>query len=455
MVQLALLSRLLSPSDFGLMAMIMVVIVFAQSYTDMGVNNAIIHYQLTDKQHLSSLFWLNLFVGIGLFLTMIIVTPLVVMFYHEARLANLLLLTSVVFLVIPIGQQFQILLERELLFGRVAFAEIMSTLSGTGIALLCALAGFGVYSLVLGLLMRSLVKSLSFFLIGLRQWQPMFHFRIDDLKRYLSFGFYQMGERSINYLAWNLDKIIIGSLLGAQALGFYSIAYQIMSLPFSMFNPIITRVAFPVFAKIQSDDYELRRGYLAAIRAIAFVLFPVYTGMIILAKPLFLIAVGREWLPAIPVFQILCILGYFYSIGNPIGSLLLAKGRVKIGFYLNILVFILYSLAIWIGSSYGVTGIAISLVLSQACILFPLGFWIRWLLVHMGTMEYLKAFSPMLICSAAMGGFVQYIKSPLHFIDNYILNFALLAVVGIMIYLLAMLLWKKEELIRLFNFVGD
>jgi lipopolysaccharide exporter len=447
--QLAYLGRVLLPEDFGLMAMIMVVVGFAQAFADMGISNAIIHYQNDNRAKLSSLYWLNMLAGAAIFFLIIAVKPLIAAFYHEPRLDRLLFLASFVFLITPIGQQSQALLQRELKFGQIAFAEIVSSAAGLVVAVFLAHAGFGVVSLVLAQLAATMVRTLLIASAGFRRWRPSFHFKRSDLKGYVGFGLYQMGERSINYLGGNLDKLLIGSLLGAQPLGYYNVAYQLMTKPFMTFNPIITRVAFPLFAKIQNDNNRLRSGYLDAIRSIAFVLFPVYTGMILLAKPFLFLLVGDKWLPAVSVFQVLCVLGFFYSLGNPLGSLLLAKGRAKMGFQLNVFMIMLYGAAIWFGSAFGVTGIAAGLVLSTALILFPIGFWIRWNLVEMRPVEYVNAFLPMLVGCICMGAALHYLGILLLSSYRDIKHLLFLVGVGAVLYGAIMYWWQKQTFLRI------
>jgi lipopolysaccharide exporter len=285
----------------------------------------------------------------------------------------------------------------------------------------------------------------------MKRWRPHLHFCAKDLKGYVGFGMYQMGERTLNYLGRNMDKLLIGSLMGAQTLGYYQVAYQLMIKPFQVFNPIITRVSFPVLAKIQDDSRRLCRGYLDIIRVIALVLFPVYMGMIVLAKPFIILLLGQEWLGSVSVFRILAILGFFYSLGNPIGSLLLAKGRADIGFYLNLLVIFVYSIAILIGVRISVDGVAAALVIATALVLFPLGFWVRWFLVRMRPAEYIMAFMPMLASSLTMGLLLYFLNVTGHFSDKNIFHLLLFIVAGASVYLPIVLLWQKPILGRLWK----
>ncbi|NJK40812.1 MAG: MOP flippase family protein [Acaryochloridaceae cyanobacterium SU_2_1] len=257
-------------------------------------------------------------------------------------------------------------------------------------------------SLVWGQLATSIFRSVLLAYRGWSIWQPILIFKINDLKGFLGFSLYQMAERSINYAAWNLDKLLVGKVLGPLSLGFYNIAFQLMMRPFMALNPIMTKVAFPVFASIQDDNERLRRGYIKMIQWIALINTPIYLGMLVMAEPLIALLLGPNWNPSVTIFQILSVLGILYSLGNPLGSLLLAKGRADLGFWINILGVIVYFLAVLIGSRWDSIGVAWSLLLSNLCFLLPIDFWLRWYLVKMHPYEYFKRISPSLMLSLCM-----------------------------------------------------
>src|SRR5713226_1029345 len=220
-VRIVVLARFLSPLDYGLMAMAWIVIGLAQIYMDLGISAAIIHRQDNSKQQLSSLYWLNIFVGLSTFGLVCLCAQWMGVVFREPRVVPLLKVLAVVFIVVPIGSQFEILLQKELLFKSLARWEIAASVSSTAVAVVCAVAGFGVWTLVCSFLTGVIVKTFLLTSVGFARFRPSLHFRSSDLKGYVGFGLFQMGERSINYLAERLDQILIGPFLGAEALGFY------------------------------------------------------------------------------------------------------------------------------------------------------------------------------------------------------------------------------------------
>lgn len=446
-VQIAVLARLLRPEDFGLVALAAVAVGFAQIYVDSGLSSAIVQRQDATREQLSSLYWLNVGAGVLVFCVLLLAAPLVAGFYDEPRLAGLIGWAAAAFLVLPWGQQFGMLLQKGLRFRALAGIDVLASATGVAVAIALAVLGYGVYSLVWGQLAGGAARTLALLNIGLREWRPQLRFRSGDLAGYLRFGSYQMGERTVNFLGANLDKLLIGFLVGPHGLGLYSMAYQLAMKPLRMFNPIVTRVTFPLFARVQDDDERLRSGYLEMIRVIALVLFPVYAGLIVLAQPLTLVLLGEDWLPMVPVFQTLGVLGVFYSLGNPIGTLLLAKGRVEIGFFLNLWSIALYASGIWFGRHWGVEGIAAGLLTAFVVGLFPVGFWIRWLLVKMTPIRYLSAFAPMLLAALAAGAAVHLARAAGP--AGPAAQLAAFAVLGAALYLAIILPWQRPLLNRL------
>jgi len=404
-VTLAILARLLSPSDFGLMGMIMVVIGFAKLFSDMGISNAIIYRQGATKEELSSLYWVNILAGIAVFLIICISTPLVIVFYHEPRLTNLMYLVALVFLITPFGQQFQILLQKELQFNQLARIEIIGASTNAAVSISLAFWGMGVFSLIWGQLAGSSLRTLLLCHWGRKHWKPILHFSRQDLKGYISFGLYQMGEKSVDYFNANLDYLLIGSLLGAKPLGYYILAYNLALRPSLTINPILTKVAFPVLSKIQNDILKIKKSYLKVLQLLSSVNFPMMVGLAVVAPVAIPTIFGDQWLPSVILVQILTILGLLRSTLDPVGSLLLAKGRADLGFKWNAALIIAQIPGLYLGVKFGGTvGAAIAYaILMGIYTIFGYPILIRTLLGPC-LYKYVSSMWPSLWMSVVMGG---------------------------------------------------
>ena len=391
MLRLVILARLLSPGDFGLMAMAMIVIDAAQAYIDLGISAAIIHRQDVTKEQLSSLYWLNIFAGWAVFAVVWLCMPLIVRMFHEPRVLPLLHVVALVFLIAPLGQQFEILLQRELEFNTLAKQDIIASGSAFIIAVLLASTGFGVWALMWSVLGNAIVKAFLLVRIGMKRFSPSLHFRRADLKGFLSFGLFQMGERAVNYLAERLDQILIGSLLGANALGYYNFAFNLTAQPIMRINPIITRVAFPVFSKLQDDTERLRRGYLRVLGFLTSINAPLLVGLSVVAPLAVPLIFGQKWTGSVVLVQILSLVCLVRSTCNPIGSLQLAKGRADLGFHWNVFLLVATLPAIYFGAKIGqAVGVAAALLILQIALLVPVYIFLVRPLIGKCAQEYAK-----------------------------------------------------------------
>lgn len=402
-LQTIILARILNPEDFGLMAMVTVVIGFASAYSDLGIGAAIVQHEGTTPGQLSSLYWLNVGVGIILFIITWCVSPLIAVLFREPRLRELLNVISMAFIVVPVGIQFQMLLQKNLQFNLLARQDICSALLGFIVACFCGLSGFGVWSLVWGQLSTTTMKTILSVYSGYKSWPIRLHFATKDLREFISFGLYQMGERTINYLNFRLDQLLIGYLLGPHMLGYYSFAFNLVMQPVSRINPVLTSVAFPLFVKAQHDDVRLRLGYFSLQKFLSMINFPILAGLFAAAPALIPFMFGDQWHPAIVLVQILSFVALVKSTGNPVGYLLLAKGRADLGFKWNALLLCTQLPVIYLAANSGnMITVSIALLALQG-----LYFWLSYPLLIRRVLgrslrEYLMSTLPAFLLSAAM-----------------------------------------------------
>jgi len=449
---LAVLAHLLSPSDFGLMGMVIVVIGFSQLFADMGISNAIIYHQDATREELSSLYWLNIAAGIVIFIIIYAATPLIISFFQEPQLKELLHLSAVIFLIVPFGQQFQVLLQKELQFNRLAKIDITGSFTNSVCAIGLAILGLGVFSLIWGQLAGASVRTLLLFYWGCKNRKPYLHFSLQDLKKYISFGLYQMGEKAINYFNSNLDYLLIGSLLGSKALGYYTLAYNLVLRPTNLINPVITRVAFPVFSKLQNDREKLKKGYLKILHFLSTINFPIMAGLAVAAPLLVPEVFGNQWLPSVILIQILTIVGLLRSTGNPVGSLLLSRGRADLGFKWNLALIITQIPGLYLGAKLGGTkGVAIAFAI-LTCIYSVFNYYIliRKMLgscLH----EYIASMWPALWKSSILVGVLSVLN--LIQILSDILILIVQIICGIIVYIGLIAAFEKPLLSEIRNMI--
>jgi O-antigen/teichoic acid export membrane protein len=364
LIQLSILARFLDPSEFGLMALVMVIVGFSHTFMDMGISNVLIYKQNIDKEHLSTLYWISLIFGGVFFIIMILISPLIAAFYKEPILIELIHLVSITFIIQPLGQQFMVLLKKDMRFSEIAKIDIINKTMAMLISVYFAYLGYGIHAVVYGLVVGTVIQSTIYLYIGIKEFRPSLIFKLKGISSYLSFGAYQTGEKTINYFNLQIDTIIIGRLLGMEILGIYTIAKEIAIRPAQIINLIISKVSFPAMAKVQDDILQLKNVYLKILNYLLSITLPIYVFIFIFAYEIVIVLFGEQWLQSVIILQILSIWGALKSVGLPIGSLVLSKGKANWAFWWNVSLFCYIPACIYIGSFWGIIGVSYSLVLS-------------------------------------------------------------------------------------------
>ncbi len=450
--QLAVLARLLRPEDFGLMAMVLIATGFAHAFVDVGVSNAIIHRQDATREQLSTLYWLTLASGVTMFALVQAATPAVRWFFAEPRLEGPLRLTAFVFLVVPLGQQFEVLLQKSLRFRRLAAIETVSAVAGAAVAVTSAFLGLGVWSLVFGQIASAATRSAVLLASGLREWRPGPVFRPRGIRAYLEFGAYQMGERALNYLNQRVDQLLIGSLAGAGALGYYNLAFNLVMQPISRINPVLTRVAFPIFALVQHDRDRVRRGFMLVRRVLATSNAPLALGFAAVAPVVVPGVLGGRWTPAVVLIQILATVAVLRSTGNPIGAVLLALGHAARAFRWNLALFASQMLGVWIGASLGgATGVATAVLVLQVGYFLTGYAYLARPLLGPCLAEYLGSVAPAIGTALVMAAVVVAIPRGLR--TGWVTTAAVQVGTGVLVYVGVSTLLFRRRLLEIVDLV--
>ncbi len=447
-VQIAVLANILTPTEFGLMATVLLSMNFISAFADVGVSYAIIQAkEMTDVQR-STLYWVHN--GIAWFTAIVffMVAPFIATLLNEPELTTLLRWSTFMIPFAAASTQFRMMFHRNMEFSIVAKQEILTTSLNLLISVGLALAGYGVWSLLIGYMIGNVIGQLWILFAGLRSWRPSLVFDLTGLKPVFRYGMYHSGEKMVQFLNMKVDQILITALLGIQALGIYNMALNLVIYPIQRINQAVTQVMFPLFAKQQDDRQALRNGYLSLLKTVTLVNAPLMVGIMITA-PLFIpLLLGDQWTNAIVLTQILAIYSYQKSTGAPAGSLLLAVGRTDLGFAWNVLAMV-FTLPVIAYSAmvYGLTGIAYGFVILHlflgAVYYFKV---IRPIIGPVGS-EYAMTLVKPVLYAAMMGFTVRLLDQLLPF--NTAIQLSLLVVIGIGLYTFLLFLLEKPILNRI------
>jgi len=447
--QLLVLTRLLTPSDFGLMAMINVVLGLCSLFGDAGISSFIIHKQEELRDTISSIFWINVSLALGLCGLLWIATPTIAQYFGEREIGMLLPLAAPILLLNSLGQPFQGLLEKDLRFALLARLEIGSTVFGVLGAIVLAALGFGAVSFIGGAYANLGARTAGLVWAGRKLWRPRFPTIAGTDCQALWFGFRLLGQRVANYGAANVDFFLIGSFLGAQPLGYYTLAYNIANLPSTRVNAVVSRVLFPTFARIQDDLTRLRRGYLRMQELTALVNFPLLFGMVVVAPLAIPLLFGASWQPTVPLLQILSVVGIGRAVSGTIGPLLLARGRTDLGLKWSLMIVAIQVPGLLAGILIGdVIGVAIAFALLQALYAFLNYPFLVRSLIGPSLREYLMAMWPALWMSLTMATVTFAAKALLLELPPPVL-LPLCVTIGGLVYLVLVWLLERKQLTEL------
>ena len=429
------LVRLLSPEDYGLVALSGVFIKFIDIFRNMGFGEAIIQRKSINNDFLSTAFWITIAVGLCMVLLIYITSPIICNFYSEKGLRNILILSSLAFLISPLSEIHETILTKNLEFKKIAYLNLLYPLFFGASAILLALSDFGVWSLVLGnLIAQFLITPVIW---SMAKWRPKFVFNMKRFKELLDFGSYILSFKFVNYLARNSDNLIIGKVLGAISLGYYSIAYNLMLKPLQHISWSISRIMLPTLSSIQEEKERVRTGYLKTVRSISLITFPIMTGLMVVAREFVLIFYGIKWEPAVIPLRILCIVGALQSIGTTVGTIFISQGRPDLQLRVGVFNTSIIVAAFFIGVKWGLTGVALAYGIVSIILFLPNQYWANRL-IGLKLRYFLKALYPAAFSSFIMMTILHILReiNVVFFHLHTIPLFISLCILGFLVYLI-------------------
>jgi O-antigen/teichoic acid export membrane protein len=364
-----ILTRLLSPADFGLVSMALVVTGFVTIFKDMGTSAAVIQRKNLSEEFLCSIYWVNVSFGFLVMVILLVISPWVASFYHEPRVTLLLKVLSCTFLISGLSILHQAILERNLEFNKLAKLEIGSMAFGSVVGIGSAALGYGVWSLVYQVLAWTVMTTLLLWIAC--RWRPKLTFHWVEIKQVSNYSLNLTGFSIFNYWERNADYLLIGRFLGAQELGYYTLAYRLMLYPLQSVSWVVSRVMFPAFSKVQSDNVRFSRAYLRVASLIALVTFPVIFGLIATIEPFILTFLGSQWAPVVILLLILGPVGLIQSIVTTTGVIYQAKGRTDWMLRWGVVSGLLLIGSFVIGLHWGIVGVAAAYAVATAILVYP------------------------------------------------------------------------------------
>ncbi len=356
LVFLAVMARLLDPHDFGLVAMVTVVTGVFELFSTAGLSAATVQQASISAEQVSTLFWINVIVGAVLSSLCLATGPFLAAFYEEPRLLWITAALASGFIISSAGVQHLALLQRDLRYVSLAAIETIAQMAAVGIGISMAVAGLGFWALVGATLAVRFTTTACVW--ATVRWKPFKPKSSDEIGRLLRFG----GTITINnfviYLGYNLDKVLLGRFWGADALGLYGRAFQLIDIPTSSLNSALGGVAFAALSRLQTDANRFRMYFLKGYSLINALTMPLTIFCLLFADDIIFFVLGPKWDDAVLLFRLLAPTILVFGIINPTGWFLQSIGLQVRSLKLALVIAPLVFIACLLGLPYGPAGVA-------------------------------------------------------------------------------------------------
>jgi len=425
-------ARLLEPGDFGLVAMAGVMLGFIEIFRDLGTGTALIREKTLTERLLSSVFWLNCGFGIAMTALIIALSPLVATFYKEPRVEPILMAMAISFILSSLSIVQNSILTRNMAFEQLAKIELVAAVLSYTIGIGAALYGAGVWSLVYQVLANSALSTIFVWSVG--RWRPRLLFAWDEIRAITGYSLNLAGYNIFYYFAQNLDKFLIGRVLGTEALGLYDLAFKLMAFPMQAISAVFTRVMTPFYAQAQDNLPRFRQAFLRVAAAIAFITFPLMFGLLAVREHFVFAVFGEGWVDVIPLLAMFAPLAAARSVLTTTGSIYVATGHTGLQFRWGVASNLIVFAGLAAGLHWGILGVAVGFTITSLLLMYP-NFSIPFRLIGLRVTELARTLGPTTACTLLMFATVALLELLVAPYASHITLLALLVTVGALAYL--------------------
>ena len=401
-----ILARILLPEEFGLIAMIMVFIGIGHSMVDSGMTSSLIRTINPNQRDYSTVFFINVIVSFLVYGIIYLTAPAIAAFYEQPILVDLVRVYALI-IVIQSFVTVQITrMTKEMNFRIQVIILIPSIIVGGIVGIVLALKGWGVWSLVYMALVRTLISTIQYwFYTG---WRPDWVIDRERLWEHFNFGYKLTLSGFIHIIYTNAYNIVIGKFFSVAEVGFYTKAEGLQKFPVQSVSAALNKVTYPMFSEIQNDNIKLKMVYQKVMQQVMFWITPMLTFAFVAAEPLFRFVLTEKWLPAVPYFQIICIVGLLYPIQSYNLNVLKVKGRSDLFLKLAIIKRSITTIGIILAIPYGIFALLYFQVLNSFISYFINSYY-TGIFIDYPTLNQLKDILPIILIGVGCGALVHLV----------------------------------------------
>jgi len=353
-----ILARILNPSIFGLFALAFVAIDGLGLFKSMGFDSALIQRKDNIEKAANTAFFIIPALGILLFIILAVSAPYIGNFLNSQEAIPVMRALGLIFVFSCFSMVPKALLQKEMRFAKLALFETISAVIYSLVSISLALSGFGVWSLVIGYLAKTMMVMVLVWYFS--KWKPRWQFDKKIAKQMFHFGRFVFLSSLVYFLRMNLDNVLVGKFLGVAMLGVYALSFSISNMLIDHISGKMERVIYPAYSKKQNDTIDLKNAFLEVLKVVSFIALPFTFFLYLLRTELIYTIYGSKWLEVIPIIQILIWSGLFRMLATSAGALFMAKGKPQYGFWLmslQVLIFLIFIVPF--SRLFGVKGVSI------------------------------------------------------------------------------------------------
>ncbi len=444
-LSLVVLTRFLTKSEFGIVAIVTMVLGIVHTMADLGFSAVVMHKSnLTDKEF-SSLYWIQLILFIIIYVFSIAISPFIASFYDEPSLSYLIPISLSALVFMGIGMLYNTMLQKNKEFKTLAIRNVVASSSSFVLAVILAILGFGVYSLILSTLFQTAVLHLWNFFSGIKYIKVRRYISITEVKPLIKIGLFQTGTQLIDYISSKLDILIIGKLLGADLLGVYNLVKELVVKVYSLLNSIVNKVALPYFAEMQTDHNFLGQAYCSFIKKITLINFPLLVMLGALSPYLLICLYGDSYSDAVPILTIMAIWGMLASVGNPISNIIVSVGRTDMSFKYVIVRLIISTPILTLAAKNGLIITALATVACEAIILIVSWYMELWKTIQLSFKSFFTSFIYDLLLSLIVVILAYFVISLIG-VNSKLIGLCIGAIITLAFYFILFFILRKNRL---------
>ena len=416
-VATAIMARLLTPQDYGLIGMAAVATNFVAMFKDLGLSHATVQRSEITSKQISTLFWVNVALSVLTMALMALIAPFVAWFYGDSRLMLVTIASATGFLFGGLAVQHEALLKRQMRFTTLSVIAVASMVVGYAIGIAFAWYGFGFWSLVFSQLGLLLTNTLLVWLTC--QWLPGLPRRDSGVRSMLRFGGNITGYATVNYFSRNADALLLGKFWGPSPLGLYNKSAQLVGLPTDQINEPLTSVAIPALSRLAHDPDRYRKAYFRIMEKVLMLVMPAVALLIVASDSLIMIVLGPQWSAASPILVVMGLAALVQPVIATAGWLLVTQGRGRDMLRWSLINAPVSIGGIILGLPWGVIGVALSYSVSRIFITTPLMFWFVGKTGPIHTKDFYRLITPFSaaslvgICACLLFKYFVSVSSPI------------------------------------------